>query len=361
MIRLLACVALRLPSSGAAIPFAEVSVSNDTVIVSEEVTFSAGGRVIPGTLTRPRTAAGPAPGLMLMAGSGPTDRDWNSPLLPGKNGSARQLAEALSAQGLVVLRFDKAFSGRNGGPPLAELTLDTYLGEARAALALLTSRPEVDRNRVFIAGHSEGGIHVTRLALAERKGIRGVILLAGPGRAIKDVLITQLEGNFRNGAKLPPDQVDAQMKPIRDGLTDFVAGKEVDPTSMSPLPQMQAIFNAMMAKPVAAIGRVLVSFEPAVEAAKIEVPVLVLQGGKDVQVDPALDAERLVAALRGAGRDVTYHLSPDANHVLKHEPLSTAELRADMGAVQAGYCAEGRALDPDLVAALLAWIRVKSN
>ena len=359
MIRLLACVALRLPSSGAAVPVAEVSVSNDTMVVSDEVTFSAGGRVIPGTLTRPRTATGPAPALLLLAGSGPTDRDWNSPLIPGKNGSAKQLAEALAGQGLVVLRFDKAFSGKNSGPPLAELTLDTYLAEARAALALLTSRPEVDRNRIFIAGHSEGGIHVTRLALAEQKAVRGVILLAGPGRAIKDVLITQLENNFRNAAKLPPDQVEAQMKPIRDGLADFVAGKEVDPKTMSPLPQMQAIFNAMMAKPVAAIGRALVSFEPAVEVAKIEVPVLVLQGGKDVQVDPMLDAERLVAALRSAKRDVTYHQSPDANHVLKHEPLSTAELRADLVGVQNGYSADGRMLDPDVVAALLAWMRTK--
>lgn len=347
MIRLLACLTLALP---------KVSMPADTMVVSDEVTFTAGGRTIPGTLTRPRTATGPATALLLMAGSGPTDRDWNSPLLQGKNGSAKQLAEALAGQGLVVLRFDKAFSGKNGGPPLAELTLDTYRTEAQAALALLQSRPEVDRNRIFIAGHSEGSMHVTRLALAEQKAVRGVILLAGPGRALKDVLITQLDGNLRNVAKLPPDQVEAQMKPIRDGLADFAAGKEVDPKSMSPLPQMQAIFYAMMAKPVANIGRALVSFEPAVEAAKIEVPVLVLQGGKDMQVDPALDADRLVAALRGAKRAVTYHLSPDANHVLKHEPLSPEQLRADMAAVQTGYSAEGRVLDPDVVTALLRWM-----
>lgn len=331
-------------------------MSADTTIASEEVTFTAGGRVIPGTLTRPRTTPGPATALLLMAGSGPTDRDWNSPLLSGKNGSAKQLAEALAGQGLVVLRFDKAFSGKNGGLPIAELTLDTYRTEAQAALALLRSRPEVDRSRVFIAGHSEGSMHVTRLALAEQQSVRGVILLAGPGRALKDVLITQLNGNFRNVAKLPPDQVEAQMKPIRDGLADFAAGKEVDPKSLSPLPQMQQIFFALMAKPVANIGRALVSFEPTVEAAKIEVPVLVLQGGKDLQVDPVLDAEPLVAALRGAKRNVTYHLSPDANHVLKHEPLSPAEVRADMAGVVAGYSAEGRALDPDVVTVLLAWM-----
>ena len=76
-----------------------------------------------------------------------------------------------------------------------------------------------------------------------------------------------------------------------------------------------------------------------------------------VSDDPALDAERLVASLRSAKRDVTYHLSPDANHVLKHEPLSPEQLRADMAAVQTGYSAEGRALDQDVVTALVAWLR----
>ena len=87
----------------------------DSMVRSEEVSFPAGGRDIPGTLGLPPAPTGPAAAVLFMAGSGPTDRDWNSPLIPGKNGSARQLAEALAAEGLVVLRFDKAFSGKNGG------------------------------------------------------------------------------------------------------------------------------------------------------------------------------------------------------------------------------------------------------
>ncbi len=338
---------------------AEISMAADTTIASEEVTFSAGGRTIPGTLTHPRTGRGPA--LLILAGSGPTDRDWNSPLIPGKNGSAKQLAESLAAQGVVVLRFDKSFSGKNGGPPLAALTLDTYVAEAQAALALLKNRPEVDGKRVFVAGHSEGSIHVTRLALAERSGLRGVILLAGPGRSLRDVLITQLAGNFRDAGKLPPDQVEAQMKPIRDALADFVAGKDVDPTSVSATPQVRMVFANLMAKPVAALGRALVSFEPVAEVAKLDIPVLVLQGGKDIQVDPVLDAEPLVASLRAAKRDVSYHLSPDANHVLKHEPRSVAEIRANLATVTAGYGAEGIAVEPDVVKAILAWIRAKGK
>jgi hypothetical protein len=121
---------------------AAILASQPAQIVSEDVSFVAGGRTIPGTLVRP--ASGTGPGLLLLAGSGPTDRDWNSPLLPGKNGSAKLLAEALAARGVTVLRFDKAFSGQNPGLPIADLTLDTYRDEASAALDFLHARAEID-------------------------------------------------------------------------------------------------------------------------------------------------------------------------------------------------------------------------
>ena len=69
------------------IMLAAILASQSAPIVSEDVSFVAGGRIIPGTLVHP--ASGKGPGLLLLAGSGPTDRDWNSPLLPGKNGSAK--------------------------------------------------------------------------------------------------------------------------------------------------------------------------------------------------------------------------------------------------------------------------------
>lgn len=336
----------------------EVPVSPDTAIVHEEVVFSVGSRTIPGTITRP--AQGTGPGLLLLAGSGPTDRDWNSPLLQGRNGSARQLAEALATQGIVSLRFDKAFSGQNRSLALQDLTLDAYLAEAQAALTLLRSRPEVDRNRVFIAGHSEGGIHVIRLALAERRAVRGVMLLAAPGRPMTDVLIAQLEAGFKDEAGLPPDQVEARMQPIRQALADFIAGQDIDPQVVSDSPQIRMIFQALTARPVAALGRALITFDPAAEVAKIEVPVLVLQGGKDVQVDQ-VDADRLESALRQAGREVTLHVSPNASHVLKRETRPMAELLKDRGAVQATYSAEGIPIDSDVVTTLAEWIRRQSG
>src|SRR5262249_44124293 len=126
-----------------AVAFTSGLMTADTArspIVSEDITFVAAGRTIPGTLVHPEPVRGP--GVLLLAGSGPTDRDWNSPLLPGKNGSARLLAEALAARGMTVLRFDKAFSGKNPNLPITDLTLDTYRDEASAALDFLRARAE---------------------------------------------------------------------------------------------------------------------------------------------------------------------------------------------------------------------------
>ena len=334
---------------------AAILASQSFEIVSEDVSFVAGGRTIPGTIVRP--ASGTGPGLLLLAGSGPTDRDWNSPLLPGKNGSAKLLAEGLAARGVTVLRFDKAFSGRNPGLPIADLTLDTYRDEAAAALDFLRARAEVDPARVFVAGHSEGGIHATRLALSAAGRIRGVILISAPGQSLREVLEVQLERNVLAGLKLTPGQIEAEMVPIRTALRSFVAGQDVDPKSASSRPEIVQILSALMAPMVARIGRALVSFEPAQAAAEITVPVLVLQGEKDVQVDPAENAERLVAARRSAGKPVDYHKSPLADHVLKTEPRPLEEVRANLQLVQTRYNSPDRALDNDLLEALARWIR----
>src|SRR5207248_9678945 len=77
---------------------------------SSDIDWRLGSTSIYGTLVRP-SGPGPFPAVVMVAGSGPTDRDWNSPLLPGPNGSARLLAEALAGAGIASLRYDKRASG----------------------------------------------------------------------------------------------------------------------------------------------------------------------------------------------------------------------------------------------------------
>jgi len=330
-------------------------------VASEEVSFTAGGRTIGGTLALPK-AAGRWPAVLLLAGSGPTDRDWNSPLLPNRNGSGALLATELAKHGAVVLRFDKAGSGRNSGPPLEQWTIDTYREEAVAALALLRARPEVRPDRVFAAGHSEGAIHATRLAQVAQPSLAGVLYLSPASRTLIDTTLTQVEAQLKNPiAGLSERQVEAEMASLRKAFADFMAGKPVDPRQASTIPQLQQLVGQMVNPATAKLTRPLLGFDNAAEAGKPPVPCFVLAGGKDIQIDPDLDARRLERALRAAGRDVTFHLAADADHVLKHEPKTVAEIRADLVAVQNAYNAEGRVLDASATAAIVAWLAAHSR
>ncbi|MEO8698848.1 MAG: alpha/beta fold hydrolase [Kofleriaceae bacterium] len=321
--------------------------------VSHEITFITDHRPIPGTLTLPQ-APGRWPALVLLAGSGPTDRDWGSPLLATNNGSGKLLAAELASRGAVVLRFDKAGAGKNTGPPLPEITLDTYRDEALAAIAFVRARAEVRGDRVFVAGHSEGGAHATRVALVAQPPVAGVIYLSSVSRPMGDTMLDQLEGNLRT--TFDPTYVREAMPALRTAFTDFLAGRPVDPQKASALPQLQAIVAGLVRPVTAQLMRDLLRFDNSAVAPRLAVPVFIASGGKDVQIDPELDARRLDRAFRSAHRDVTLHISPDADHVLKHEPKPLAALRADLVSVQNNYNAYDRPLDADVVAALVTWL-----
>jgi pimeloyl-ACP methyl ester carboxylesterase len=313
---------------------------------SEDVTFMNGD--VPGTLVHP-TAPGKYPGIILMAGSGPTDRDWNSPLIPAKNGSAKLLAEALAAHGAVVLRFDKAGVGGNKHKLTDGATFDIYREEGRGALAFLRARPDVDAAHLFVAGHSEGAYHAARVAEAEGHAIAGVLLLSGAGRSLETILLAQIDGQMRQAM---PAQVDAEMAALHHAFDDFAAGKPVDPDQVTSIPGLRMVLKSAMAPQSATLARGLLRFDPLPVVAKLDVPVFVYNGEKDIQVDPAIDAKALVEARKSAGKDVTEFLAPDANHVMEHETRAKAELAP----TDVKYNEPDRVLDPASVDAIVKWI-----
>jgi pimeloyl-ACP methyl ester carboxylesterase len=318
-------------------------------VASTDVTFTADGHAVPGTVTSP-TAPGRYAGIVLMAGSGPTDRDWNNPLIATKNGSGKLLAEALAAKGAVVLRFDKAAVGGNHAP-LASLTIDTYRDEAQAALALLRGRPDVDPAHLFVAGHSEGSLHAIRVALAEGPHLAGVLLLAPPGRTLEAVILDQLDHQLRTALPAQADGIEAS---LRAAFADFLAGKPVDPARVSAIPGIQRLVAAIVRPDTAALGRALLAFDPAAAIARVTQPVFLWDGAKDIQTDPDLDARHLATARGTLPTDV--YIAPDADHVMKHEVRTVAQLRADLIGVQAGYNAPDRQLDGDSVAHVAGWL-----
>src|SRR4029079_2853641 len=120
-------------------------------------------------------------------------------------------------------------------------------------------------------------------------------------------------------------------------------------TSIVPI---QQLVRAVVNPATATLARGLVTFEPLPVVAQVHVPIFVYGGMKDVQVDPELDAKKLAAANKRA----TLFVAPEADHVLKHEMKTIAELRGNLMAVQTGYNAEGRELDPATVNAIVGWL-----
>lgn len=289
-----------------------------------EESWSAGG--LHGTIARP--AAQPrGPAVLIIAGSGPTDRNGNG---PGPNPALmtdtyRKLAEGFAAHDILSLRYDKRGIGESRDLVTREddLVFDTFVSDAVTALHSLQERSDV--SSVVIAGHSEGGL--IALAAAARAPVAGIVLLATPGRTYLTLLRAQLKG------RLPPN-LDARANAILDSLA---AGKRVD----DPPQQLAAFFRPSVQPFLISIG----NFDPAAALAQSKVPALVVHADRDLQVSAA-DFDALRAARKGVQ---TLTLS-EANHTLKTSP-------ADRDGNLALYRNPSAPLDPALMPALVAFVR----
>lgn len=249
------------------------------------------GGTLYGTIDLPATR-GPWPVVLIIAGSGPTDRDGNSLLFPGKNNSLRYLAEGLAAHGIASLRYDKRGIGASAAALTreADLRFDDGVADARAWLGYL----HADRRftTVTIAGHSEGSL-VGMLA-AQEGGVDGYVSIAGVGRPAAAVLKEQLEGKLPAGYETEADTFLARL--ARGEVVDSVPAKLWTLFRRSVQPYLVSWFR----------------YDPAREIARLHIPVLIAQGTSDIQVD-TLDARLLANARPGA----ELLLIPGMNHVLK--------------------------------------------
>lgn len=279
---------------------------------------------IAGTLDLP-AASGKLPVALIIAGSGPTDRDGNSPLLAGHNDSLKMLADALARQGIASVRYDKRGIGASRAAMSSEsaLRFEDLVGDAEAWIARLRADPRF--SRVVVIGHSEGSL-IGMLAAAHA-GADGFVSLAGIADGLGVVLRRQLAG------KLPPALASDNER--------ILASLEHGQTAPDVPPVLLAFYRPSVQPYLISVFK----YAPAERIAALHVPTLIVQGTTDIQV--GVDQAR---ALEAAKPDATLVIVPGMNHVLK-------AVSDDPAKQKASYGDPSLPLHPQLAPAIVGFIR----
>jgi pimeloyl-ACP methyl ester carboxylesterase len=280
----------------------------------QSVELATQSGTLSGTLVVPR-ADGKVPVVLIIAGSGPTDRDGNSTALPGKNNAYKLLAEALAAEGVASLRYDKRAIGESrsaatGGE--AKLRFEMYADDAAGWILQLRGDPRF--SRIIVAGHSEGSL--IGMMAADKAHADGFVSIAGVASRASDVLRNQLRPQI--GAMPELWQASDSI------LVALEKGSLVDPLppAIQGIPGLANLFRP-------SVQPYLISwfqYVPSTLLAALKVPVRILQGTTDIQV--SVDEAQ---ALKAAKPDAELTVIEGMNHVMKRAPADRAENIATYG------------------------------
>ena len=270
-----------------------------------------------------------APVVLIIPGSGPTDRDGNNPL--GVTAAPyRLLAEALATKGVSTVRIDKRGLGGSKAAVADgnKVTIADYATDTHNWVASIRKR--TGQRCVWLLGHSEGSL-IALAAAQQPDGICGVISVSGAGRRLSDVIREQLRANPANAPLL-----DSAMT----ALDVLESGQHVDVSAMHPA--LQKLFAPQVQDYLIDMFRQ----NPASLAAALKVPLLIVQGERDLQVSTA-DAKALAAAQPKA----RLVLLPQMNHVLKD--VATDDRAANL----ATYADSSLPVDRDAVEAIAGFVK----
>lgn len=315
--------------------WAPPSYANQPAFHESAITVSDAQWQLPGTLTLPN-GKGPFPVVVLVAGSGPEDEDETI----GSNKPFKDLAWGLASRGIAVLRYTKRtkqYGAKSSADPATFTVKDEYTDDARAAVALLAARSEIDPKRIFLAGHSEGGYVAPRIASSVPQ-IAGIAILEGNTRPIEKLILDQLHYEAGLGGpntaqieKMIPDaeKAAAQMESpdLKPGMTVSIVGASLPASYILDLR----------------------GYDPAAVAAGLKIPILVIQGSRDYQVTTA-DYSGWQKALVGHA-NAKFKLFPDINHLMISGtgPSSPAE-----------YMQPGQHVAAEVVEAFASWVNTSS-
>ena len=264
-------------------------------VLLRPIELDTGSGTLYGSLVLPKSDK-PVPVVLILSGSGPTDRDGNNPI-GGRNDALKKLAWRLAQSNIASVRFDKRGIAQSqpATPDERQLSVDKYVDDAVAWGEKLKADPRF--GKVFVLGHSEGAL-IASLA-APRMGAAGVISIAGTGRPVGALLREQLQRNH-----LPP----TQLKRSFELISSLEAGRTDDNVPKD----LEAVFRPSVQPYLIS----LLHYNPATAFAALKMPALIIQGTHDIQVD-VKDAH----LLKAAKPDAVLTLINGMNHVMRIVPM----------------------------------------
>jgi len=324
------------------------SGSGQVAATSSDVSFAVDGTKTYGTLEIPAHRNGQhLAAALLLAGSGPTDRDGNQPSQDITPQTLKLVAGVLAQQGIMTLRFDKYFTGQTGAGTFASdpgtIDLNAYIRQADAAYAFLRGQPAADRQHMLVVGHSEGGFYAMLVADTVSPHPAGLALLEPQDQRILSLVALQLDEQLNAAVQqgqLSASAAQQQAEGISNAIAQFRAGQQVETDGL--LPQIvQQLTPELLTPGNAKVARTDDAVSPVDAAAKVAAGtrVLVTDGTADTNI-PVSTISPLASALKGAGTTgPELKVLTGVNHLM-HTPGTE-----DNDAVLAG----------SVVAALRAW------
>jgi len=291
-----------LPHQAPPAPWTPPAYAKQDSFSEQPLTLVNGKFELPGTLTVP-AGNGPFPAVVLVQGSGPEDQDETI----GPNKPFKDLAWGLASRGIVVFRYTKRtqkYGAQSSDDPVRLIVEDETISDARAAVALVVKEPKVDPKQVFLLGHSLGAYLAPRIATGDAE-IAGIVMLAANARPLEKVVLEQIHYlAAMNGT--PTEAEQKRIQAAEEGA------KQIESPDLKPDDKI-AFLGATM---YGAYWLDLRGYDPLKTAAKLKIPIFIVQGGRDYQVTPS-NFQAWSDALSNR-KNVTLRTYPDLDHLFMH-------------------------------------------